>query len=65
MIQIYYNGKLLGHMDKYDSRSLLHYWDRRSSNQDVWLGLQSRYQKKYGINDNLDFVESKTKEANA
>ncbi len=63
MIQIYYNGKLLGQMNKYDSRSLLHYWDRQSSNEDVWLGLQSKYQKQYGIDDLLDFVEPKYEEA--
>mgnify|MGYP001303109689 CR=1 FL=1 len=63
MIQIYYNGKLLGQMNKYDSRSLLHYWDRQSSNEDVWLGLQSKYQKQYGIDDNLDFVEPRYEEA--
>ena len=62
MIQIYYNGKLLGQMNKYDSRSLLHYWDRQSSNEDVWLGLQSKYQKQYGIDDLLDFVEPKYEE---
>ena len=57
MIEIYYNGKLLGQMDKYDSRSIREYWDRQGSCEDVWLGLQDKYQNLYGIGDMLDFVE--------
>lgn len=63
MIQIYYNGKLLGQMDKYDSRLIREYWDRQGSCEDDWFELQHKYRTKYGINDNLDFVEPKYEEA--
>lgn len=63
MIEIYYNGKLLGHMDKYDSRLLRAYWDRNGSCEDDWLGLQSKYQAQFNIDDLLDFVEPNYEEA--
>ncbi len=63
MIQVYYNGKLLGHMDKYDSRLLKEYWDRDGSGQDDWFEMQDKYQTVFGINDSLDFVDPNYKEA--
>tara|TARA_Y100000114_G_scaffold140140_1_gene144767 strand:- start:23 stop:214 length:192 start_codon:yes stop_codon:yes gene_type:complete len=63
MIQIYYNGNLLGEMDKYDSRQIREYWNRQGSCEDDWLGLQSKYQAQFKIDDLLDFVEPNSEEA--
>ena len=57
MIQIYYNGKLLGHMDKYDSDYIREFWARNGSGQDDWFEMQHKYREIFGIDDILDFVE--------
>ena len=72
IIQIYYNGKLLGQMDKQDSQNIREYWDSGLipaeinplmgwesglSSGGLWMELQDKYQKEYGIDDMLDFVD--------
>ena len=58
IIQIYYNGKLLGQMDKRDSQNIREYWDSGLSfGGSTFMELQDKYQKEYGIDDMLDFVD--------
>lgn len=61
MVKIYYNGKQLGFMDKWDSRSYIQYINSKYSStiQDEWFDLQDKYQAKFGISDMLDFVVDK------
>jgi len=56
-IQVKYNGKLLGHMDKYDSEFIREFWARNGSGQDDWFEMQDKYQTKFGIDDSLDFID--------
>ena len=52
MVEIWYGGKLIGYMDKYDSRR----WTGPILTNDEEMALQGYYRNKLGIDDMLDFV---------
>jgi len=52
MVEIWYGGKKIGYMDKYDSRR----WTGPILTNDEEMALQGYYRNKLGIDDMLDFV---------
>ena len=52
LVEIWYSGKKIGYMNKYDSRR----WTGPTLTNDEEMNLRAQYSSKFGIDDMLDFV---------